>query len=88
METTTKQDKLIFFFIAFAWLYALAFIFYYLNPVLMAHTELFILTPLLLSVFFTFIRFDWRKISKILKNQYSRPLVAVILAIIVYKIFK
>lgn len=63
-ETTTNEDKLIFFGVTFASLAALTSIISHVNPSKEIHLGWIFLFPLLISLLFTLIKFDLKKVSR------------------------
>ncbi len=68
METSTKQDKLLFFGIAFATLSALIFIINYVTPIAGFGIEYIFLLATLLAGVITILKFDFGKISETYKS--------------------
>ena len=68
METSTKQDKLIFFGITFATLTALIFIINYINPIAGFGVEYIFLLATLMAIVITILKFNFREISEKYKN--------------------
>lgn len=68
METSTKQDKLIFFGITFATLAALTFIINYVNPIAGFGVEYFFLLTFLLASLITMLKFNFEKIAEKYKS--------------------
>ncbi len=68
METATKQDKLLFFGIAFAALAALIFIINYVNPIAGFGIEYIFLSAILLAGIITILKFDFGRISEKYKS--------------------
>lgn len=68
METTTKQDKLLFFGIAFAALAAFIFNINYVNPIIGFGVEYIFLLAALMAGIITILRFDFGKIAEKYKS--------------------
>ncbi|GGD63315.1 hypothetical protein GCM10011514_29180 [Emticicia aquatilis] len=68
METTTKQDKLLFFGISFAALAALIFIINYVNPITGFGVAYIFLLAILLAGIITVLKFDFAKITEKYKS--------------------
>lgn len=68
MDTITKQDKLLFFGIAFATLAALIFIINYVNPIAGFGVGYIFLLATLMAGIITLLKFDFDKISEKYKS--------------------
>jgi hypothetical protein len=68
METSTKQDKLLFFGITFAALAAFTFIINYVNPIAGFGIEYIFLLAILMAGIITILKFDLGKITEKYKN--------------------
>ncbi|MER0441134.1 hypothetical protein [Emticicia sp. W12TSBA100-4] len=68
METTTKQDKLLFFGITFAALAAFIFIINYVNPITGFGLIYIFLLAALMAGIITFLKYDFTKISSKYKS--------------------
>lgn len=68
METTTKQDKLLFFGITFAALAAFIFIINYVNPIAGFGVGYIFLLSALMAGIITLLKFDFNKIAEKYKS--------------------
>jgi hypothetical protein len=68
MDTSTKQDKLLFFGITFGALAAFTFIINYVNPIIGFGIEYVFLLAILMAGIITILKFDLGRISEKYKN--------------------
>jgi hypothetical protein len=68
MDTSTKQDKLLFFGITFGALAAFTFIINYVNPIIGFGLEYIFLLAILMAGIITILKFDLGRISEKYKN--------------------
>lgn len=82
METSTKEDKLIFFGITFATLAASTYIINYLNPITgFGFEHIFILTALLAGII-TMLKFGFGKVSEKYRNANAYQISGIIWSVL------